>query len=88
MDGVSIGPCLEPCAFTTLSPPRLVHLCSTQRAPRGQGQEDVRQKLTLGLHLFLFDYFQTISKLAPVWGSRLCLLPLSKLLLGVSRSMP
>lgn len=70
--------CLEPCVLPALGPHWLGHLCSTQWAPGKQGQEDVRQKLTIGLHLLLFNYLQTISKLARVWGSGLCLLPLSR----------
>lgn len=73
------------CTLTALGPHWLGR---TQWAPGNQEQEDVRQKLTRGLHLLLFNYLQTISKLAYVFGEvscAFCLCP--ELLLGMSRPM-
>lgn len=51
MDGVSVSvfKCLEPHTLTALGPHWLGHPCDTRRAPRDQGQGDVRQKFTSGL---------------------------------------
>ena len=79
--------CLQPCTLTALGLHWLGHLCSTQGALRNQGQEDVSQKLTSGLYLLLFNYLQTISKLAHVFGEVGCAFCLClELLLGMSRT--
>lgn len=72
MDGVNMGRVSGAMHADCPGSPQAWHLCSTQWASRNQGQEDVRQKLITGLHLFLFDCLQTLSKLPHVFGEAGC----------------